>query len=355
MEKNKKLKILFHIPSLETVYAAGFIYEGYKDAFLELGHEFRPLTSSNDINKVLNIYHPDIFISSLNDYCLKFLNLKLLHKFRKNGMVFFNQIGSWNLSINQFSGEALKNKPFYIDLIKNGLAGDIFFNWFQQDDSCMDGFTNSTGYPFHTILLAANIKKYFYEYDKKYQSNISYVGSYLPDKKEFINKHVLPLMKKYDVRVYGSDWTFQDRLLGYVQKVGQYFNINPLKKVRSIKLPLDDERKVYSSSAISLNMHENHQRLNGKDFNERTFKIIASGGFEICDNVKVLRKYFNKKELIIAENTHDWFEKIEYYLKYPEKRVPIIEAGRKKVLELHTYHNRVAQIISIYNNFKKNK
>lgn len=344
----KKLKILYYIPSLETVYAARFIYEGYKDAFLDLGYEFRPLTSNDNLNKVLNFYNPDVFISSLNDYCLKFLNLELLKKYRKKGLVFFNQIGAWNLSVNQFGGEALNNNPTYLNLIKKGVAGDIFFNWLQQDDPCMDGFTKNTGYPFHTILLAANTKKYFYNFDKKYKSEISFVGSYLPDKKEFFKKHLFPLMRKYNVKVYGSDWTFNDKLLGYLQKVGQYFNIDPLKKVRTVKLPLDDERKVYSSSTISLNIHENHQRLNGKDFNERTFKIIASGGFEICDNVKVLRRYFTEKELVIAQNTKDWFHMIEYYIKHPDKRIPIIKAGIKKILKEHTYINRVKQIITIY-------
>lgn len=346
-----KLKILYNIPSLETVYAARFIYEGYKDAFLKLGYEFRSLTSADDPKKILETFKPDIFISSLNPYTFKFLNLELLKKYRKKGLVYFNQIGLWNTSINQFGGEALKNNNHYVKLIKKGLLGDVFFNWHQQDDPAMDGFTKTTGYPFQTILLAANTKKYYYEYSEKYQADISYVGSLLPDKKEFIKKHVFPLMKKHNVKVYGSDWTFVDRTLGYGQKIGQYFNIDFLKKVRSIKLPMDDERKVYSSSTISLNIHESHQRLNGKDFNERTFKIIASGGFEICDNVKVLRKYFNEKELIIGKNTEDWFEKIEFYLKHPEKRISVIKAGKKKILSEHTYNNRVKQIISIYKKY----
>jgi len=348
---NKKLKILYHIPSIETVYAARFIYEGYKDAFLDLGHEFKTLTSSDNLINTLEDFKPDIFISSLNDFYLKFLDLELIRKYRNKGMVFFNQIGLWNLKINQFGGNSVKSRKDYVSLIKKGLLGDVFFNYFQQDDSEMNGFTKVTGYPFHTILLAANTKKYYFDYDQKFKSNISFVGSLLPTKKEFIKKHVIPLFKKYNVQTYGSDWTLKDKLLGLVQKAGQYFNIVPLKKIRSIKLSVNDERKVYSSSTISLNIHENHQRLNGKDFNERTFKIIACGGFEICDNVKVLRRYFSEKELIIADNTKDWFEKIGYYLKYPQKRNVIIKAGKKMILSKHTYHHRVKQMIEIYSTF----
>lgn len=349
----KKIKILYHIPSLETVYAARFIYEGYKDAFLELGYPFKPLTSEDNLKDFLKEYRPDIFISSLNPYTLKFLDLDLLKEYRKKGMIFFNQIGLWNVSFNQFGSQSLRSQSGLVNLIKKGLAGDIFFNWYQQDDPAMDGFTKATGYPFYTVILAANPKLYYNDFDKKFSSNISFVGSYLPEKRKFINERITPLRKKYAVSVYGSDWTFSNRMLGYIQKAGQYFNISLLKKVRKLPLSLDDERKVYSSSVISLNIHEDHQRKFGHDFNERTFKILACGGFEICDNIRVLRKYFSEEELVIGENKNDWFDKIDYYLKNPEKRKAIIKTGQRKVLREHTYKNRVDQFISMYENFKK--
>jgi len=346
------MKVLYYIPSLETVYAARFIYEGYKDAFLALGHEFETFTAGEDLSKALDEFKPDIFISSLNRYTIKFLDLELLKKKSEEGLVRFTQISPWKKQNNMYAGSGVSEDPLLAGIIKSGLGGDIYFHWLEQDDPAMEGFTEDTGYKFETILLAANKNKYFYEYDEKYKSDISYVGSYLPSKRRFLKKHLIPLMKKYDVKVYGSDWTLADRLSGHVQKIGQFLNIDLLKKVRKLKLPIEDERKVYSSSTISLNIHEEHQRLFGSDFNERTFKIIASGGFEICDNVKALRKYFDETELVIAENTQDWFDKIDYYLKNPEERTSIIEAGRKKVLSEHTYENRVRQIEKIYGDFR---
>jgi len=343
------LTVLYQIPFLETVYALRFVYDGYRTAFGDRGHKFRPLTAGDNLEEVLDSYQPDILITILNKYYLKFLDLELLKKYRKKGLVVFNQIRPWKHQTSQFGAQALESKPGLIKLIKNGLAGDILFHWLEQDDPAMEGFTETTGYPFYTILMAADVNKYYHDYDEEYQADISFVGSCLPTKRDFIKKHVFPLMKKYNVRVYGVDWTLTSRMLGYIQKAGQYFNIKPLIGIR--KVPLLADRKVYSSSTISLNIHENHQRKFGSDFNERTFKIPASGGFEICDNVKVIRKYFNEDELVVAENTADWFEKIDYYIRNPEKRIPIIEAGRRKVLREHTYHNRVKQIIQIYKDF----
>lgn len=349
----KHLKILYQIPSLETVYAARFIYEGYKSAFTGLGFEFRPLTSNDDSKEVLKKYKPDILISSLTHYHHKFLDLETVKKHRKRGLVFFTQIYTWKKVNNQYGGGDLKSDRKLVSLMKSGEAGDIFFSWIEQGDPLMDGLTKETGYTYQTILMAANKNVYYYDYSEKYKADISYVGSNLPDKKEFFQKHLFPLFKKYRVRVYGNDWTLADRTKGYIQKIGQYFNIDLLKHIRKLALNEEDGRKVYSSSTISLNIHEEHQRKLGCDFNERTFKIIASGGFEICDNVKALRKHFTERELVIGENTRDWFDKIEYYIKNPEKRLPIIKAGKGKVLAKHTYHNRAQQFIDLYEKFNR--
>ncbi|OGY10158.1 MAG: hypothetical protein A3D26_00585 [Candidatus Blackburnbacteria bacterium RIFCSPHIGHO2_02_FULL_44_20] len=351
----KPLKILYQIPSLETVYAARFIYKGYKDAFTDLGYKFRPLTSNDDSKKVLEDYKPDIFISSLTHYNHKFLDLEAVWKQRKRGLVFFTQIYTWKKVNNQYGGGDLESDNKLVSLIKQGKAGDIFFSWIQQGDPLINGFTKTTGYSHQTILLAANKKTYFDNYDKSFAANIAFVGNNLPDKQEIFRQYLFPLKKKYDVRIYGNDWNFSSKIKGYVQKAGQYFNIEPLKHVRKTVLRENDERKVYSSSTISLNIHEEHQRRLGCDFNERTFKIIASGGFEICDNVGVLRKYFTEKELVIGENTKDWFDKIDYYIKNPEKRLPIIKAGKKKVLAKHTYHNRARQFVNLYQKFNRGK
>lgn len=217
----------------------------------------------------------------------------------------------------------------------------------------MAGLEKTTGFKHYTILLAADKTMHFPEYSDKFRADISYIGTYLPEKRRFLKEQVFPLKKRYDVKIYGQGWTFFDRVKGFTQKVGQYFNIPYLRSLQKAKLNLEDERKIYSSSTISINIHEDYQKRFGGDCNERTFKIPICGGFEITDDVACIRKYFEEgKEIIIAKNRNDWFEKIDYYMKNPDKRLPIIEAGRKKVLEKHTYHNQVEQIINIYHSIK---
>ncbi len=350
------MKILYHMPSLSTLSAGRTIYFGYKHAFEDLGHAFYTLTSAENQKEEFERISPDIFISSLSDYSLKFLDITAYNKQRKKGMRAFMSTHAWNSPISRTrlnEPSSLKNQLKKVEAIKRNELGDVFFNPFEQGDKRMEGFKIITGYDHTTILLAADRIILYPEIDKRFTADISFIGTYLPDKRNYFKDFVFPLKKNYDLKLYGQDWTPLDRLIGIAQKGGQYLNIPILRSIQKAKLRLEDERKIYASSVISINIHEEYQRKFGGDCNERTFKIPLAGGFEITDDVACIRKYFVEgKEIVIAGNKADWFDKIAYYMKNPDKRKPIIEAGKKKVLNEHTYHNRVAQIVDIYSTIK---
>lgn len=348
------MKILYQIPSLNTIYAGRTIYFGYKNAFEEKGHIFKPLTADDDPNEIFKVFKPNILITGLSSYCLKFLPPETIKKQKKYGMKVFVNTSFWKSPISKFRvnevGSISENK-YFRSLITSGNYGDVFFNICEQGDPRMDGFEKETGYKPQTILLAADKTVIFPEFSEKFISDIAYIGTYLPGKAKFIKNYVFPLKKRYNVKLYGQDWILRDRVLGLFQKAGQYYNIPFIKNVQKPKLALEDERKIYSSSKVSLNFHEDYQKQFLGDINERTFKIPLAGGFEIVDNVPSLPKYFiDGKDLVIAKNKKDWFDKIDFYIKNPKNRSHIIEQGIKKVLKNHTYHNRVDQIIKIYNN-----
>ncbi|NJD52499.1 MAG: glycosyltransferase [Candidatus Methanoperedens sp.] len=352
-----RMRIIYHIPSLDTVYAARTIYYGYKNAFVDLGHDFKTVTCNDNLKKILEKFQPDIFISSISNYSLKFLDVESFNKARLNGMIAFMSTNFWNSPLSRIrinEGHSLKNEKNKVKAIKKNLLGDVFFNQCEQDDLRMAGFEEETGFRYYTIPLAADKIALKEEFDNKYESDISFIGTYLPQKRDFFRKHVFPLRRKYNLKIYGQDWTWHDRALGWIQRGGQYFNFPYMRSIRKPKLQLQDESKIYKSSIISLNVHEDYQREFGGDCNERTFKIPLCSGFEITDDVACIRKYFKAdKEIIIANNREDWFEKIDYYMNNPDKRLAIIEAGRERVLKEHTYHNRSEQIIKIYEKLKK--
>ncbi len=350
------MKILFLIPHKSTIYANRTISNGYKNAFMNEGHTFKYLTAES-INPIdlIKKYQPNIVFGSLNSYYFKFFNEEILAYSKNFGGKIFLITPFWNSPMNKMrinEAPSLKNDAEMVKIIRSGL-GDVYYNVCEQGDPRMDGFEKSTGYKHHTIPLAADDTVIYPEYSDKFKADISFIGTYLPEKRPFFEERVFPLRNQYDLKLYGQDWTFTDRMLGWAQRGGQYFNIPYLKSFRKPKLQLEDERRIYNSSLVSINVHEEYQRRFGGDCNERTFKIPLAGGFEITDDVACIRKYFKEdEEIIIAKNKDDWFDKIDYYIKNPEKRLKIIEAGKKRVQKDHTYVNRVKTMIEIYNSIK---
>jgi len=346
------MKVFFHVPSESTIYAGRTIHAGYKHAFEDMGHEFVTLTAQSDQATLFREERPDILITSLTHYSLKFLDVEAVTKQKKEGMKVFVNIPFWHspmsrLRINETP--SLSENREHRELIRSGTFGDVYYNNCEQDDERMAGFSEATGYPYETILLAADKVMHFKEEEERFHADLSYIGTYLPEKRKFMKEALFPLRKKYDLRLYGQDWTVYDRGMGLIQKAGQFFNVPFLSHVQKPKLSLEDERRIYASSTISLNIHEEYQKRFGGDCNERVFKIPACGGFEITDDVACIRRYLKEDvEIVIAKNKEDWFQKIEYYIEHPEESQSIIEAGRNRVLAKHTYHNRVLQMMHLY-------
>lgn len=345
------MRVLYQWPNPSSVYAGRTIAHGYRNAWNELGHEFRFLTADDNSAEILESFEPDIFMTGLNALNLRFLDLSALKRAKKRGTFVTVNLPFWTSPFSDFrisEAGSLKSNKEWVSLIASEDYGDLYHNICESDDPRMDGFTQETGKKCETLLLAADSSIIFPEYSKNFAADLNYVGTNLPEKRSFFLEVIEPLKAKYDIRFYGQDWTLFDRWLNFAQKVGQYGNIPVLKSIRPPSLNLEDERKIYHSSQISINVHEKYQRTYG-DLNERTFKIPLAGGFEIVDDVPSLSKYFDlEKELVVAHDAQDWHEKIEHYLTHPSEKKRIIEAGMKKVQRFHTYQHRVRSLVQWY-------
>ena len=347
------MKIAYHFPSLHTIYAQRTVYNGYKHAFRDLGHDFYTFSAGETLDAFLERHEPHIFITGSHFFYQKYLDYRTLNRYRvNNGLVVFVKIDFWKSPLSRFrinEAQSLRDDRKSVRLIKDGMMGDLFFHVVEQDDERMDGFQKETGYPFHTIPLAADKTVLKGCFEKKFEADISFIGTNLPDKRAFFREYVFPLRQQYRLALYGQDWSRRDQVVGWFQRAGQFFNIPLLRSLQKPKLQLDDEAKIYRSSLISINVHEQYQRQFGGDCNERTFKIPLCDGFEITDNVRCIASYFKEgEEIVIAKSKDEWFEQIRYYIRNPERREPIIAAGKRNVLQNHTYHNRARQMLQLY-------
>lgn len=347
------MRIAYYVPNPETISAGRTILHGYLNAWRSLGHTTEIYTPNKKLEGFFHDYKPDIFFTGLSKYYLKYLDAGLLHKLKNQYQTkVFVSLPFWKSPLSKFrlnETPGLAHQSDLITIIKEGTFGDVYTSICPQNDERMDGFEEETGIKYHTLLLAADSTVLKYCFDTQYKSDVAFLGTYLPEKRRLFREWVDPLKKEFSVRYYGQDWTLQDRIIGMFSKLGQYYNINFLRYLQKPKLSFEDEARIYSSTLVSINIHEEYQRRYGNDCNERTFKIPACRGFQIVDDVACIRKYFKEgEEIVIAKDKDDFQEKVRHFIKYPDERLPIMNKAFERVNREHTYHHRVKQLIGIY-------
>jgi len=336
------MKILYHIPYTGTTGAERWIYEGWKNAWENLGHQFFVLTASDDLRKKAEEINPNIFMTALNLINFE-KDMSILKEMRRAATKIFLWVHWPPVRGLEEVGKFLESED----------VADIYFG--ERESEGMGNFEQKTGRKYYVIPNAANKKLHFPTAPiKKYEYDIVYLGAKLPKKKWFFDNILIPLTKKYKVGIFGPYWTIKDNTLRVAQnicrKTGFSAGVNFFNSFRIAVLP-EEENALYSSAKISLNFHERETDGSQPHYilNQRTFKIPACGGFQICDYIPALRKYFTKDEVVMARlDTKEWFEKIDYYLTHDNERIEIQKAGTKRSLKDHTYQNRVEQIMNLY-------
>jgi len=162
--------------------------------------------------------------------------------------------------------------------------------------------------------------------DKKLECDIGFVGGYWPYKGQVIDRYIMPLLNpigKYRCKIFGNQPWPANQYCGLIDD--------------------QDVKNLFVSSKICPNVSEPHAQEFGIDVNERIFKILYAGGFCISDNVESYKMFGDG--LVIADNSQDFQEKIDYYLENQDERERISAIGKKIVKENHTGFHRIASIL----------
>jgi spore maturation protein CgeB len=108
----------------------------------------------------------------------------------------------------------------------------------------------------------------------------------------------------------------------------------------------DELRDLYFSARLHLHINE------GINMHQRVFECISSGGFILVrslpsDNQPGGLGEFMEigKELITFSVRADFLERVTLYLNNEQERQKVIEAGRRRVLNEHTYECRMRKVL----------
>jgi len=168
---------------------------------------------------------------------------------------------------------------------------------------------------------------------KRLDCTISFTGeSYSKRAEGGYRSGILANLLKYDLKIWGdAGWRHQFQFYPDLQAAYQ-----------GERLSYDELLYVYANTLINMNM-PSPQLITA--FQPRVFEIAACGGFQIVDFREDLLEVFRDDEIVTFRTVPELKEKIEYFIKYPEKRKPYIEAGLRAV-KGNTWHDRAAQIIA---------
>lgn len=162
--------------------------------------------------------------------------------------------------------------------------------------------------------------------DKRFASDLTFIGGYWPYKAKVLDKYLIPLCKSnMNIKIFGNaKWP-----------VPQYCGLIEEKYTAT----------ALASAKICPNLHEPHSQKYGYDIIERPFKLLSNRCFVVSDYVEGLVKLI-PDGMVYTSSPEDFREKIQYFLDNPDARTEYIERGYKAVMENHTYFHRVAQMFS---------
>lgn len=154
--------------------------------------------------------------------------------------------------------------------------------------------------------------------------DVGFVGGYWPYKARNLDRYILPLChptSDLNVKLFGNQpWPVANYLGNCTD---------------------EDARDLFCSATVCPNVSEPHSTDLGWDVIERVFKVAAAGGFVMSDYVQEARDLFTEDELPMARSTGQFREWVRFFVDNPASREQYRVRMQRKVLEQHTYFDRV--------------
>lgn len=173
-----------------------------------------------------------------------------------------------------------------------------------------------------------------------YGADLGFMGAGYPNRRMAFRG-----LLRYDFKIWGSDWDGDALLAKYLQKNGE--RVTPEESV-----------KIYNANKINLNLHSSVQAkelIKQGDFvNPRTFELASMQAFQLVDKRELMDELFvcadlnnpnENAELATFSTMEELHENINFYLKYPEKRLQIAKNARKRIEKEHTYVKRMQTLL----------
>lgn len=107
---------------------------------------------------------------------------------------------------------------------------------------------------------------------------------------------------------------------------------------------------LYNLAHVCINISNDEQKAGVDkrlDANNRLFDLAMAGCFQISNAPQVVRRYFDKSEVVAIDPPDEWVAAIMYYLDHPAETEPFRVAARKRALAEHAWQHRATQFVDM--------
>jgi spore maturation protein CgeB len=165
------------------------------------------------------------------------------------------------------------------------------------------------------------------EQDKKFVSDIAFVGYYLKERAE-----ALSILKDRDLKIYGYWWD---------SGAGDYPWI---KEKYCGPLSNEDANRVFNGGKIQIGRLPSKVAY-GDTITQRVFDISLAGNFQLSAYSPAIKKIFGDA-VVMFHDSAELKKLIDYYLAHPDERRRLAAKAHDITLCDHTYHSRVKAILA---------
>lgn len=187
----------------------------------------------------------------------------------------------------------------------------------------------------NAFYLREGVDRYVYDLTgifKKY--DVTFIGQLGHPN---VHKERLSLMKRIisshdNTKIYGPLFTDDTEIMNYHAKRPTFNDI--------------EHSRIIAETKINIG-HSGWPHIEGY-FSARNYRIMGSGGFLMANHSLNIEEVFEPdKEIVLYENENDCLEKIKFYLRNDSLRDEISQRGKIKVLNEHTFSNRIKEMEDI--------
>ncbi|MFB3161484.1 glycosyltransferase [Neobacillus sp. 179-C4.2 HS] len=235
--------------------------------------------------------------------------------------------------------------PYFMDRTK--VLSQYYDFVFTIDSAAQDYYKNNGHLQAHQLSLAAEPEVYKpKQVGAKFRSDICLVGFPYPDRIHLIQ--YLLQNTSYHIKVVGKWASPLFR-----------FRSNPRLMIHEGWVDPSVVADYYNGAKIVLNTHrpfnlkgnQNKLGIVGKSINNRTFDVAACGTFQLIQFREDLPNHFiNDEEIVSFKKNQELCQKLDYYLKTEDERQRIANNARKRVLQDHTFEQRLEKLLEIVKN-----